>query len=310
MTTSTRARSSRSSRCCWRASRASWIPARPSSRTPSRARRPRSGSAARSPTRSCGTWKAALAMASQLDRAPASPGRARDLLGGQLARNADPRALVRGHVALYGSGSASEELERAAKACADAAGCVLTQHQSLDAADAAFDRGRFGEDALLHLAAIGVLGRNCSFMHMNALGAAERDAVVASGMTVIWHPGNVLYYGDRRRRQVRDAGPPRARRAGGGGDRPRQGVVLRRDGLAGVARRASRRRPSLERGRPRTADPRGGPSGRPRGRPREPRAGQARRPRDPARRRTRGSAGARPAAPVHADRPRRARSTR
>ncbi len=136
-----------------------------------------------------------LAMASQLDRAPASPGRARDLLGGQLARNADPRALVRGHVALYGSGSASEELERAAKACADAAGCVLTQHQSLDAADAAFDRGRFGEDALLHLAAIGVLGRNCSFMHMNALGAAERDAVVASGMTVIWHPGNVLYYG-------------------------------------------------------------------------------------------------------------------
>lgn len=136
-----------------------------------------------------------LAMASQLDRAPASLARARDLLGSQVARNDDPRALVRGHVAVYGSGSASEELELAAKECADRAGCVLTQHQSLDAADAAFDRERLGEDPLTRFAAIGVLGPNCSFMHMNALTGAERDAVAASGMTVIWHPGNVLYYG-------------------------------------------------------------------------------------------------------------------
>src|SRR6185369_6017241 len=71
---------------------------------------------------------------------------------------------------------------------------VLTQHQSLDAADAGNDRARYGRDALVHLAAIGALGPNCSFMHMNALSAAERDAVADSGMTVIWHPGNVLFY--------------------------------------------------------------------------------------------------------------------
>ena len=137
-----------------------------------------------------------LALASEIDRAPASSERALDLLGQQAARwNADPDALVRGHVAVYGSGSASDVLERVAKECADANGCVLTQHQSLDAADAANDRARHGRDALVHLAAIGALGPNCSFMHMNALSAAELDAVADSGMTVIWHPGNVLFYG-------------------------------------------------------------------------------------------------------------------
>ncbi len=137
-----------------------------------------------------------LTLASEIDRAPASSERALRLLGEEAARrNADPDALVRGHVAVYGSGSASDALERAAKECADTHGCVLTQHQSLDAADAANDRARYGRDALVHLAAIGALGPNCSFMHMNALSADELDAVADSGMSVIWHPGNVLFYG-------------------------------------------------------------------------------------------------------------------
>jgi cytosine/adenosine deaminase-related metal-dependent hydrolase len=134
-------------------------------------------------------------MASELRRAPASRARALRLLGGELRRNADPEALVRGHVAVYGSGSASEELMRAAAACAEQHDVALVQHQSLDARDAAFDRNRFGRDPLVHLREIGVLGARCSFMHMNVLTPAERDAIQEVGMNVIWHPGNFLFYG-------------------------------------------------------------------------------------------------------------------
>src|SRR6266702_2861360 len=66
----------------------------------------------------------------KLDRAPADHARAMKLLGGPLARNSDPDALVRGHVGLYGAATASDELERAAKAAADERGAILTQHQS------------------------------------------------------------------------------------------------------------------------------------------------------------------------------------
>jgi cytosine/adenosine deaminase-related metal-dependent hydrolase len=136
-----------------------------------------------------------LRMASEIERAPAARSRALALLGSELRRNRDPEALVVGHVGLYGSGSASEELEVEAKACADAAGVVLTQHQSLDAADAAFDRARFGADPLVHLRRLGVLDGNSAFMHMNALSEGDLDAVRSSNMTVVWHPGNFLYYG-------------------------------------------------------------------------------------------------------------------
>ena len=139
-----------------------------------------------------------LTLASEIPRAPADRKRALGLLGGQLRRNDDPDALVRGHVAVYGSGSASEELERAASDCAAANGAVLTQHQNLDPADGAFDRDRFGRDGLVHLAEIGVLGEHCTFMHMNVLTDAERDAVVESGMSLSWHPGNFLFYGISR----------------------------------------------------------------------------------------------------------------
>ena len=136
-----------------------------------------------------------LALASEIVRAPPSPKRALQLLGTEVRRNRDPGALVRGHVALYGSGSASEELERAAKACADDHDVTLTQHQNFDDADARFDRARFGRDPLVHLAEIGVLGENCSFMHMNVLSDAEIAAVASAAMSVILHPGNFLYYG-------------------------------------------------------------------------------------------------------------------
>jgi 5-methylthioadenosine/S-adenosylhomocysteine deaminase len=131
----------------------------------------------------------------KLDRAPADHARSMKLLGGQLARNRDPDALVRGHIGLYGAATASDELERAAKAAADEHGAILTQHQSFYADDVADDDARFGGHPLTHFADIGVLGPNCTFAHMNAIRADETQHVADSGLTIVWMPGNYMYYG-------------------------------------------------------------------------------------------------------------------
>jgi 5-methylthioadenosine/S-adenosylhomocysteine deaminase len=134
-------------------------------------------------------------MAAEMVRAPCDAKRARRELGGQLKRNRNSEALVRGHVGLYGLGSASMELMRDAKQLADEKGAVFHQHQNFMAADAAFDRERFGKPALVYFAENGLIGRNTVFTHMNVLTDAEVDAVVQSGMALVWHPGNFMYYG-------------------------------------------------------------------------------------------------------------------
>jgi 5-methylthioadenosine/S-adenosylhomocysteine deaminase len=140
-------------------------------------------------------WDRVSAEYHRLDRAPVDHARAMKLLGGQLFRNSDPDALVRGHIGLYGAATASDELERAAKAAADTHGAILTQHQSFYADDVADDDARFGGHPLAHFAEIGVLGPNCTFAHMNAIRDDETQHVVDSGLTMVWMPGNYMYYG-------------------------------------------------------------------------------------------------------------------
>jgi len=133
-------------------------------------------------------------LAAEVPRAPCDNARARRELGGQLKRNRDKDALARGHVALYGSGSASDELMREAKRLADREGVVYHQHQSLTAGEAASDRRRFGKPAMVHFAEQGLIGPNSVFTHMNILDDSEVEAVAASGMALVWHPGNFMYY--------------------------------------------------------------------------------------------------------------------
>jgi 5-methylthioadenosine/S-adenosylhomocysteine deaminase len=132
-------------------------------------------------------------MAVQVPRAPCDQARAMAGIGGQLWRNTG--GLSRGHVALYGMGSASDGLMAEAKRVADAAGTVVHQHQSFMAEDAGMDAARFGKPALVHFAEAGLIGPSSVFTHMNVLSGAEADAVVASGMALVWHPGNAVYYG-------------------------------------------------------------------------------------------------------------------
>lgn len=130
-----------------------------------------------------------------VERAPATTDRALRLLGGQLWRNDDPDALVRGHVAIVGMASASEELERAAKATADRAGVVLNKHQSYAPMDVGDDDRRFGRHPLVHFEDLGVLGPNCLFAHMNVLREDEIDAVVRTGVSISWNPAASMMWG-------------------------------------------------------------------------------------------------------------------
>jgi 5-methylthioadenosine/S-adenosylhomocysteine deaminase len=117
------------------------------------------------------------------------------MLGQQLFRNKDPNAHVRGHVAVYGIGTSSDELEVAAKSCADEYGAVLTKHQSFHADDVGVDDARFGRHPLVHYSDLGVLGSNCTFSHMNFIRDDEMAPIVESGLAIAWNPGNYLNYG-------------------------------------------------------------------------------------------------------------------
>lgn len=131
----------------------------------------------------------------RLLRTPKNLEEALQRLGGQLGRNADPDALVRGHIALLGLGTASEELMLEAKSRADAAGTVLNIHQSYSPADTAADRRRFGADPLVHLADIGFLDRNVTLAHANHLTDAECEAILHTGATLVWAPAASMMWG-------------------------------------------------------------------------------------------------------------------
>ncbi len=114
-------------------------------------------------------------------------------LGGQLWRN-DSHGLVQGYLALWGLGTASDTLLRAAKDVADDAGVALTLHQSMEARDVERDRGRLGRSPLSHLESIGLLDRNVYLAHMNYLDSDDIEAMARSSASVAWVPGNFLYY--------------------------------------------------------------------------------------------------------------------
>ena len=133
--------------------------------------------------------------AENLSRAPATRERAWSALGAQLWRNTDPEARVRGHLALYGIGSASDELLLAAVGLASEKDSFLTMHQSFEPPDIASDDARFGQHPLAHFAEIGALSERCVFAHVNAVRDDEVGPIVESGMSVVWNPGNYLYWG-------------------------------------------------------------------------------------------------------------------
>jgi cytosine/adenosine deaminase-related metal-dependent hydrolase len=131
----------------------------------------------------------------ELKRAPKTKAEALARMGEELKRNSRPDALVTGHVAILGLGTATEDLMMRAKACADRAGVVLNLHQSYSPADTEADRTRFGKDPLLHLAEIGFLDRNVTFGHGNHFTDAECEALLEKGTSIAWAPAASMMWG-------------------------------------------------------------------------------------------------------------------
>lgn len=128
-------------------------------------------------------------------RAPSNFEEAMEILGGELRRNSNPDALVRGHVAILGLGTASERLILEAKRVADDAGVVLNMHHAYSPADTAADHRRYGKDPLLHFYEIGVLDRNVVLAHVNHITEAECEVLIESGASVAWAPAASMMWG-------------------------------------------------------------------------------------------------------------------
>jgi 5-methylthioadenosine/S-adenosylhomocysteine deaminase len=128
-------------------------------------------------------------------RAPPRLERCLDEMGKQLRRNADPDALVRGFVMIYGTGTASDELERAAHALARSAGAPFHQHESYLPSAYGFDKDRLGHSRLLHLYELGVLDGNSSLIHMNVIEDEDVPAILDSGVNIVWCPFSYLHFG-------------------------------------------------------------------------------------------------------------------
>jgi 5-methylthioadenosine/S-adenosylhomocysteine deaminase len=129
-----------------------------------------------------------LASKSLFARVPPERDRCLKLLGSQLFRNKDKDGITHGHVALYGEGTASDELYRAGKAIADREGVILNNHVGFDLDLAAAMERLYGKPRFVHLAEIGVLGPNTTFVHMNLIRDEELDAIIKSGLSIIWCP--------------------------------------------------------------------------------------------------------------------------
>ena len=116
-------------------------------------------------------------------------------LGSDLWRNSDSDALVRGVVNLSGMGSASDELELAAKAIADEHGVILNQHLSYHQQDVDMDDRRLGKHAIVHFAEIGLLAGNCTFSHVNFVRDDEVEPFLSSGASIGWCPMASMLFG-------------------------------------------------------------------------------------------------------------------
>ena len=125
-------------------------------------------------------------------RAPAEFGRCVAELGSELHRNDDPEGRIHGFVCLYGLGTASDDLERRAKALAHEHGVVLHQHEAYEPASCTAETERLGHSRIVHLDTLGVLDAGSTLVHMNMLTEQDVEIVAQRGCSVVWCPGPYL----------------------------------------------------------------------------------------------------------------------
>jgi cytosine/adenosine deaminase-related metal-dependent hydrolase len=136
-------------------------------------------------------------------RAPPSLARCRAGLGSQLHRNRDPDALVRGFVAIYGLGTASDALLREAYAVAAEAGVAFHQHEGYTPAATAGDEAAIGGSRISRLVQVKALGPAATLVHMYVLRDRDIGEIADAGASVIWCPSAYLQLGIGDRAPIR-----------------------------------------------------------------------------------------------------------
>jgi 5-methylthioadenosine/S-adenosylhomocysteine deaminase len=144
-----------------------------------------------------------LASKTLFARVPPNRDRCMKLLGSQLFRNRQKEGITHGHIALYGEGTASDELYVAAKKLADREGVILNNHVGFDLDLAAAMERVYSKSRFVHLAELGVLGPNTTFVHMNLINDDEVDPIIKSGMSIVWCPLAYVSRGTTLRKHTR-----------------------------------------------------------------------------------------------------------
>ena len=144
-----------------------------------------------------------LASKTLFARVPPNRDRCMKLLGSQLFRNRQKDGITHGHIALYGEGTASDELYVAAKKLADREGVILNNHVGFDLDLAAAMERVYSKSRFVHLAELGVLGPNTTFVHMNLINDDEVDPIIKSGMSIVWCPLAYVSRGTTLRKHTR-----------------------------------------------------------------------------------------------------------
>ena len=128
-------------------------------------------------------------------RAPINHERSMREIDQELYRNTDRDALVRGYIFVYGEGTGSPELLKAAKACADDNNVPMHLHAGYVPMGAKIYQSMTGTSQIEHLQALDVLDKNTVLVHANIVNEREELALRESGCQIIWCPAAFLSLG-------------------------------------------------------------------------------------------------------------------
>lgn len=119
---------------------------------------------------------------------PKSRDEAFSRMGSQLFRNKDRNGLVRAFVGLYGEGTDSKALFRAAFDLAREHGVQMQEHLGYSPLIYRQRESAVGVSMMQHMSNEGLLGSHVTFVHMNAVHPDDVQIISAHGVGVVWCP--------------------------------------------------------------------------------------------------------------------------
>jgi 5-methylthioadenosine/S-adenosylhomocysteine deaminase len=129
-----------------------------------------------------------LANEAFLARWPGNTDEALRRMGSQLFRNQAPDSRVRAFVGLYGEGTDSSELFRAAVELGRKNGVQVQKHLGYSPAVYRKQEAELGRNMLEHLRDESSLCPHVTFIHMNVVRPADVHILVRHGVRVVWCP--------------------------------------------------------------------------------------------------------------------------